>query len=74
MGCTQGHNCPVRATRNAGVCPTEQDEAQDNTDLVVYLVLLIACYTLVCAFMGYLWETHGAAIESFLWALASKLF
>lgn len=73
-GCNQGRNCPVRATRNAGVCSPEQDDQQASDDVVVYLVLLMAIYTAVCGLVGYLWGTHGAAIESFLWALASKLF
>jgi len=73
-GCNQGKSCPVRAARDAGACTPEQEDAQYKDDMVVYIVLLIACYTLVCAFFGYLWGTHGAAIELFLWALASKLF
>lgn len=74
QGRNQGHTCPVRATRNAGACTPEQEDAQYKDDMVAYIVLLIASYTLVCAFIGYLWGTHGQAIESFLWALAAKLF
>lgn len=74
MGCTQGRNCPVRATRNAGVCNPEPDEEQTRDDVVAFVVLLIAMYTAVCCFVGYLWGTHGKAIESFLWAPAAKFF
>jgi len=70
----QGQSCPVRVTRNAGVCTPEHDDTQGNSDIVVFVTLLIASYTLVCAVFGYLWGTHGAAIESFLWALAGRLF
>ena len=74
MGCNQGRNCPVRAARNSGVCSPEPEGDQGNSDVVVYLVLLMAMYTAVCGLVGYLWATHGAAIEAFLWALAAKLF
>ena len=73
MGFTQGRNCPVRATRNAGVCSPEPDEEQTRDDVVAFVVLLIAMYTVVCCFVGYLWGTHGKAIEAFLWGLAAKL-
>ena len=74
MGCNQGRNCPVRAARNSGVCSPESDDQQTSDDVVVKLVVLIAAYTAACASTGYLWAIHGAAIEAFLWALASKLF
>ena len=74
MGCNQGRNCPVRASRNAGVCSPESDDQQASDDVVVKLVVLIAAYTAACASVGYLWGTHGADIEAFLWALAAKLF
>ena len=63
----------MRASRNAGVCSPEQNDQQASDDVVVYLVLLIAMYTAVCGLVGYLWGTHGADIEAFLWALAAKL-
>ncbi len=72
-GCDQGRSCPVRATRNTGVCHTEADEAKDNTDVLIYLALVIAAYTIICGWLGYLWGVHGSAIETFLWALAAKL-
>ena len=72
--CNQGASCPVQAARDAGACMPEREDAQYKEDMVIFIVLLIACYTLVCAFIGYLWSTHGATIESFLWALAAKLF
>ncbi len=40
MGCNQGRNCPVRATRNAGVCNPEPDEEQTRDDVVAFVVLL----------------------------------
>lgn len=73
-GCNQGRNCPVRATRNAGVCTPEPDEQHGSDDAVVTVTLIVAAYTVICGWLGYLWGTHGAAIEAFLWALASKLF
>lgn len=73
MGCSQGLNCPVRATRNAGVCTPEPDDGQAKDDVVAYVVLMVAVYTVICGWLGYLWGVHGAAIESFLWALAAKL-
>ena len=41
--------------------------------MVAYVVLMVAVYTVICGWLGYLWGVHGAAIESFLWALAAKL-
>lgn len=73
MGRTQGHSCPVRATRNAGVCQTEPDDTQAAADVVVYLVLVIAAYSVICGLLGYLWATHSAAIDAFLRSLAAKL-
>lgn len=73
-GCDQSRTRPVRAARDAGACTPEPDYTQARSDAVVFVVLLIASYTLVCAYFGYLWGTHGAAIQSFLWALAGRLF
>ena len=76
QACSQGRNCPVRATRNAGVCtpePDEQHDQQGGDDTVITITLIVAAYTVICGWLGYLWGTHGAAIEAFLWALASKL-
>ena len=72
-GCNQGRACPVRATRDAGACTPEPDDTQSTTDVVVYLALVMMAYTIICGWMGYLWATHGAVIEAFLWALAAKL-
>ena len=76
QSCSQGRTCPVRASRNAGVCHTEPDDIETHThaDVVASVVLVIAAYSVVCGWLGYLWAIHGAAIEAFLWALASKLF
>ena len=73
-GCNQGRNCPVRAARDAGACTPEQDDARANSDVVIYIILALAAYAVICGWLVYLWGTHGAAIESFLWALAAKTF
>jgi len=72
-GCNQGRACPVRAARDSGACTPEPEDQQLKDDMVVFGVLVILAYTLICGALGYLWGIHGAAIEAFLWALAAKL-
>lgn len=71
--CTQGHNCPVRATRDAGACTPEPEDQQFKDDMVAFVILMVLAYTVICGWLGYLWGTHGAAIETFLWSLAARL-
>ena len=72
QSCNQGKTCPVRATRDAGACNAEPEDACAD-DIAAYVVLVILAYTIICGWLGYMWATHGAAIESFLLALAARL-
>lgn len=75
-GCNKGRTCPVRATRNAGVCTAEPPARKRNTeeiDLAGFVALCIAAYLVICVLLGMLWATHGDAIESILMALLANV-
>lgn len=72
-GCNQGKSCPVRAARDAGACMHQTDDADDHTDMVVYIVLVLAAYAIICGWIGYMWALYGAHVERVLWGLAAKL-
>lgn len=51
-GCNQGPNCPVRATRDSGVCATDGEPVTNKEVKQLYLIIAAFCSMLLMIVAG----------------------